>query len=184
VADWTLDELVRRACDALAAQDVRVPNGRVTPLPDRRVVRWYSTIGLVDRPAAYRGRTALYGSRHLLQVVAVKRRQAEGRSIAEIQAELAGATDSTLRKVAQLPQPTEPAGSQLSRPRFWTQPAAAPATADHAAAPASLLYGVTLHPGVTLMLPGQPGADDLTEIRAAARPLLDLLARRGLLTEG
>jgi DNA-binding transcriptional MerR regulator len=179
MADWTLDELVRRACDALAAQDVRVPNGRVTPLPDRRVVRWYSTIGLVDRPAAYRGRTALYGSRHLLQVVAVKRRQAEGRSIAEIQAELAGATDSTLRKVAQLPQPTEPAGSQLSRPRFWTQPAAAPATA-----PASQRHGVTLHPGVTLMLPGQPGADDLTEIRAAARPLLDLLARRGLLNEG
>ena len=49
---------------------------------------------------------------------------------------------------------------------------------------AGLLYGVTLHSGVTLMLPRQPGTDDLTDIRAAARPLLDLLARRGLLTEG
>jgi hypothetical protein len=29
------------------------------------------------------GRTALYGPRHLLQVVAVKRRQAQGRSLAE-----------------------------------------------------------------------------------------------------
>jgi DNA-binding transcriptional MerR regulator len=239
MADWTLDELVRRACEALAAQEVRVPNGRVTPLPDRRVVRWYSTIGLVDRPAAYRGRTALYGPRHLLQVVAVKRRQAQGRSIAEIQAELAGATDRTLREVAQIPEPvpgpaaqvSEPVGAHPARPRFWAEPSAAAHQSDGAGRPdgaapdraasdgaapdraaqrpgadqpaaahqadgadrrtgagrpddAGLLYGVTLHPGVTLMLPRQPGTDDLTDIRAAARPLLDLLARRGLLTEG
>ena len=76
------------------------PNGRVRDVPDRRTVRWYTTIGLVDRPAAMRGRTALYGTRHLLQVVAVKRLQARGLSIAEIQAELIGATDATLRRVA------------------------------------------------------------------------------------
>ena len=76
------------------------PNGRVRDVPDRRTVRWYTTIGLVDRPAAMRGRTALYGTRHLLQVVAVKRLQARGLSIAEIQAELIGATNATLRRVA------------------------------------------------------------------------------------
>jgi DNA-binding transcriptional MerR regulator len=177
MAEWTLDELVRRAGEALAAQDVRVPNGRVTPLPDRRVVRWYSTIGLVDRPLAYRGRTALYGPRHLLQVVAVKRRQAEGRSLAEIQAELTGATDSTLREVAQIP---DLHGAPVSRGRFWAEPPPSPAPVDEREE-TGLLYGVALQPGVTLVLPAQPSADDLTEIRAAARPLLDLLARRGLL---
>lgn len=184
-ATWTLDELVQRAGDALSGQEMRVPNGRVTPLPDRRVVRWYSTIGLVDRPLSYRGRTALYGPRHLLQVVAVKRRQAEGRSLAEIQAELTGATDRTLREIAQLPHLAEPpdgVAAPAPRPRFWSAPSAA---SPAAATPRpSVLYAVELRPGVTLTLPIQPGPDDLTEIRAAARPLLDLLARRGLLPAG
>src|SRR6516162_11825075 len=102
-ASWTLDELVRRVAHSLADPAYPgAPNGRVRDLPDRRVVRWYTTTGLVDRPAM-QGRTALYNARHLLQIVAVKRRQAEGRSLAEIQAELAGATDETLRRVAAVP---------------------------------------------------------------------------------
>ena len=100
---WTLDELVRRATQALAADDVRAPNGRVRDLPDGRAIRWYATIGLVDRPLASRGRVARYGPRHLRQVVAVKRRQAQGRTLAVIQAELAGATDATLAAVARVP---------------------------------------------------------------------------------
>ncbi len=100
---WTLDELVRRAALALAADDVRAPNGRVRDLPDGRAIRWYATIGLVDRPLASRGRTARYGPRHLRQVVAVKRRQAQGRTLAEIQAELAGATDAALAAAAHVP---------------------------------------------------------------------------------
>jgi DNA-binding transcriptional MerR regulator len=100
-ARWTLDELVRRVAAALAGPAYPgAPNRRVRDVPDRRAVRWYATIGLVDRPAAMQGRTALYGTRHLLQIVAIKRRQAEGRSLAEIQAELAGATNETLRRVA------------------------------------------------------------------------------------
>ena len=104
-ASWTLDELVRRVADTLADPAYPgAPNGRVRDLPDRRAVRWYTTTGLVDRPAM-QGRAALYNARHLLQIVAVKRRQAEGRSLAEIQAELAGATDETLRRVAAVPDP-------------------------------------------------------------------------------
>ena len=83
---WTLDELAGRVARALAADDVRVPNARITEIPNGRVIRWYATIGLVDRPLAARGRTALYGPRHLLQLVAVKRRQADGLTLAQIQA--------------------------------------------------------------------------------------------------
>ncbi len=103
VGDWTLDELAGRVAEALAVGDIRAPNGRVTEVPDGRVIRWYATIGLVDRPSAMRGRTALYGPRHLLQLVAIKRLQAQGRSLAEIQADLAGATDLTLRRLAAVP---------------------------------------------------------------------------------
>ena len=70
---WTLDELAERVETALAVDYHGQPSGRVRAVPDRRAIRWYTTIGLIDRPVAHRGRTALYGPRHLLQLVAVKR---------------------------------------------------------------------------------------------------------------
>jgi DNA-binding transcriptional MerR regulator len=183
--EWTIAELAERV--AAAIDGVRAPNGRVTVRPDERMIRWYATIGLVDRPHGFRGRTALYGRRHLLQLAAIKRRQAEGRSLAEIQAELAGATDDALASVA------EPGGTQAARPRFWLQrPGPAPvepaamelAAAEPAAAESvDLLYAVPLHPAATLVLRTAPDHDDLAALSAAARPLLDALDARGLLTQ-
>jgi hypothetical protein len=199
-ASWTLDELVRRVAAGLAGPAYPgAPNGRVRELPDRRVVRWYTTTGLVDRPAM-QGRTALYNTRHLLQIVAVKRRQAEGRSLAEIQAELAGATDETLRRVAAVPDDliaTEPARPQESpqaarRSRFWADPPAAVEPValgiGGGADTVTKLAAVSLPGGALLLLParpdhsGRPDEDDIHAIHAAARPLLELLAERGLLS--
>jgi DNA-binding transcriptional MerR regulator len=100
---WTLDELAERVDTALAVDYHGQPSGRVRAVPDRRAIRWYTTIGLIDRPVAHRGRTALYGPRHLLQLVAVKRLQASGLPLVSIQQELAGATDTQLARVARLP---------------------------------------------------------------------------------
>lgn len=184
-AGWTIDELAQRAADALASEGVHAPNGRVTAAPDRRVIRWYATIGLLDRPLRHPGRTARYGPRHLLQLVAVKRRQAEGHSLAAIQAELAGATDATLRRVAGVPdQDTDlPAGTgEVSvdghRTGFWR---AVPIAPDSPVVP---VYPVPLHPDATLTLAAAPDPADLAAIHAAAAPLLDLLAARGLLPTG
>jgi hypothetical protein len=196
---WTLGELVGRVGEALAAADVKAPNGRVTGLPDARVIRWYATIGLVDRPLGARGRTALYGPRHLLQLVAVKRLQAQGRTLAEIQFELAGATEDTLRRVAALPEPSSAA--KTGDARFWAKPPTvaptpaiappAPATtpavpATAAAVPATTaaepaVYGLTLGGGALLLVPSAAAGQHAEAIRAAARPLLDLLAANGLL---
>ena len=199
-ASWTLDELVRRVAAALAGSAYPgAPNGRVRELPDRRVVRWYTTTGLVDRPVM-QGRTAQYGRRHLQQIVAVKRRQAAGRSLAEIQAELAGATDETLRRVAAVPdelvvaehRPEEPSPSSSRRNRFWADPPAAAQPAALAsgrgADTVARLTAVSLPGGAQLLLPaqpdqgGRPDENDIHAIQAAARPLLDLLADRGLLS--
>jgi hypothetical protein len=183
---WTLDELVERVRAALAeAEYPGAPNGRVRDVPDRRAIRWYATTGLVDRPAAMRGRVALYGPRHLLQLVAVKRRQAEGRSLAEIQGELAGATDATLAGIARVPDDLLTAAAEpptVTRRRFWADPPAtepAPDTDDDSVA--TTLTGVPLGAGAVLLLPVPPRPDDLPAISAAARPLLDVLADRGLL---
>jgi hypothetical protein len=198
-ASWTLDELVRRVAVGLADPAYPgAPNGRVREVPDRRAVRWYTTTGLVDRPTM-QGRTALYGTRQLLQVVAVKRRQAEGRSLAEIQAELAGATNETLRRVAAVPDdvivaasarpPEQPAPVRAGRRnRFWADPpAAAEPLANGGADTVTRLAAVPLPGGALLMLPagsddsGRPDEEDIHAIHAAARPLLELLAERGLL---
>jgi DNA-binding transcriptional MerR regulator len=134
--DWTIKELARRAEAALSNQAMQ-PSARVRDVPDERLIRWYATIGLLDPPHR-EGRAAWYGPRHLLQLVAIKRRQAAGRSLAEVQAELFGATDETLRSIAQIPDavhllPDGGAGSRRSaapsrpertRTRFWAQHAA------------------------------------------------------------
>jgi hypothetical protein len=145
---WTILELAELAAETLAAAQPAVPsgggvapsgparaNGRVRDVPNERLVRWYVTVGLVDPPLSRRGRVAQYGRRHLLQLVAVKRRQAEGRSLAEIQAELAGATDEALAAVARVPD-ARPAPEALpaAPARFWARQARTPGPAAAARA--------------------------------------------------
>ncbi|MGH8881250.1 MAG: MerR family transcriptional regulator [Stackebrandtia sp.] len=102
-ARWPIGELARRVAAALAVGYDGPGNARVRGVPDVRSIRWYATIGLLDKPTAFRGRTALYGPRHLRQVVAVKRRQAAGATLAQIQVELAGAPDERLASLAKVP---------------------------------------------------------------------------------
>ncbi len=207
---WTIAELAGLAAETLAAAGPAEPapgqgraDGRVRDVPNERLVRWYVTVGLVDPPLSRRGRVARYGRRHLLQLVAVKRRQAEGRSLAEIQAELAGATDETLAAVARVPgtKPT-PQARPAAPARFWTRqpgPGADPHEADagrpsegasgcdvnrrRASPVGGIVHGVRLAAGVTLLLEGtdrEPGPEDVTGIIEAAGPLLEELDRRQL----
>src|SRR5689334_3479716 len=156
--EWTLDELAARVAEALDGPAYPgAPNGRVRDVPDARAIRWYSTIGLVDRPSGMRGRTALYGPRHLLQLVAVKRRQAQGVKLADIQAELAGAPDDDLRRIAQLSTapPAAPKPQPATRAKFWAErpaPAAEPRPRT--------LGGVDLGGGALLVLPRVPTEAD------------------------
>jgi len=128
-------------------------NGRVRDVPNERLIRWYVTVGLVDPPLSRRGRVARYGRRHLLQLVAVKRRQAEGRSLAEIQAELAGATDETLAEVAHVPDARPAPEAPLGAPaRFWARRLEAP-DADRPGQPVPVAAEQRGQPG-----PGAAGA--------------------------
>jgi hypothetical protein len=143
------------------------------------------------------GRSARYGPRHLLQLVAVKRRQAQGRTLAQIQAELTGATDETLRRIARVPDEllaqADPAAQPdpAARGRFWTaaatptQPASLLPPRIHrppvGPSPVALRYQVDLPGGATLGLPRPPTPQDLAALVAAAGPLLSTLAACGLL---
>lgn len=206
---YTLDELAGLVEAALAVDYPGAPTGRVRDVPDPRAIRWYVTRGLVDRPAASRGRVALYGRRHLLQLVAIKRRQAQGRSLADIQAELTGVTDAALAEVARLPtgntvdaRPApvlapESGPAPGSAPGSATATGSGPGSASTASGPARerfwaerpepgappdsvALRGIRLAPGVTLLIEdGAACPVDPRAVRAAARPLLELLASGG-----
>ena len=97
---WTIQQLSDEVSRALGGDYSGVSNGRVRDVPDLRTIRYYTTLGLLDRAAEMRGRTAFYGGRHLLQLVAIKRLQAQGLSLAQVQRQLAGAPDAVLRKLS------------------------------------------------------------------------------------
>lgn len=192
---WTLEQLPDRVAKLLSDNYDGQTNGRVRELPNSRTIRWYTTIGLVDRPVATRGRTAMYGPRHLLQLAAVKRLQAAGHTLAEIQERLLGATDDQLADLAQVPRmditwtraPVRVGG-------FWRSAAhpdetttadtvTANVTDSETESVASPVHGLRLGDSVTVVLNAatrSPDADELAAIEAAAAPLLDLLDRIGL----
>ena len=97
---WTIHQLSAEVERALAVDYEGSRNGRVRDIPDLRTIRYYTTAGLLERPAEMRGRTALYGRRHLLQLVAIKKLQVRGLSLTQVQERIAGATDATLRRLA------------------------------------------------------------------------------------
>ena len=137
---WRLNRLValtnRIIDDSSLPDDV---SGRVQWKPTVRVARYYTTIGLLDRPAEMRGRTAYYGERHLLQLLAIKALQLSGFSLKEIEQRLAGLSNRKLKETSglsedwsvkeMLPVPKEEKeevkrkiraiGVRLDRGKFW-----------------------------------------------------------------
>jgi DNA-binding transcriptional MerR regulator len=198
---WTLDELCAQVALALARDYPGQASGRVREVPDRRTIRFYTTLGLVDRPARHpsgRGRAALYGLRHLRQLVAIKRLQADGFSLTEVQARLVGQTDAVLAELARLPGvPPEPDPELEDRREgaFWKESPAPAAGEDGRAegvGPLSgspkpgPLVGVPLADGATLLVGAARPLDDhdVEALRAAAAPLLRLLEARRILPGG
>lgn len=136
---WTIDELSARVAVALAANYAGPPNHRVRDVPDLRTIRYYTTLGLIDRPVEMDGRTALYGRRHLMQLVAIKRLQARGLSLAEVQERLLGLTVASLAALARLPADIDATvarsdGSARARSKAVRAMAARQAAGDRAAA--------------------------------------------------
>jgi DNA-binding transcriptional MerR regulator len=166
---WTLPDLVTEAARRIAALPPP-KNGQVRAVPDERTVRYYATLGLLDRPLAMRGRTALYGPRHVAQVVAIKRLQSAGRSLAEIQELWPSLDDGSLARMTGIAIPDQP---RTARAEFWK------------ARPVGPQLRIELAPGVALVLTSANHLDasDLRAIRAAAEPLVAELAKRGTLEE-
>lgn len=104
-----------------------------------RVIRYYTTLGLLDRALERRGKYMLYGARHLFQLLAIKKLQSQGLSLAQVQARLLGANDQEMAEFLEMPggwlelvqehqlQPPPPnPPPRPERTDFWMQPAPKP----------------------------------------------------------
>jgi hypothetical protein len=202
---YTIAELADASAAALDALGIAARNGQVRDRPDVRTIRYYGTLSLIDPPAEMTGRTARYGGRHLLQVLAVKAAQARGDSLADAQRTLVGASDEELRSaigpglpaaLAAVPSPVRAAappgadGSREAAHPFWRTSPAPPTAPVPAAEPVAEVpemaprpfVAVPLDAGATLLIEGTViGAIDTAALRAAAGPLLAYLTEAGLL---
>jgi DNA-binding transcriptional MerR regulator len=204
---WTLPELVAEAARRIAALPAP-KNGQVRAVPDERTIRYYAALGLLDRPAAMKGRTALYTARHLAQVVAIKRLQSSGKSLAEIDALWPTLDDGSLSRMTGVPVAAK---ARAARAEFWKKGlrtsdlglrteteaelatnVSSPVPEPEVRSPKSevALHGrlelrLELAPGVTLALTATNHLtpSDLRAIRAAAEPLIAELARRSSMEE-
>jgi DNA-binding transcriptional MerR regulator len=96
--DLSLGDLVAEVQQTLRRLGIedRGPDGRVAAVPDARTVRYYTTLGLVDRPRIV-DREARYRGRHVLQLAAIKRLQSTGARLADVQRRLYGRSDAELQ---------------------------------------------------------------------------------------
>jgi DNA-binding transcriptional MerR regulator len=198
---WTIAELTERVAVAVARA------GLGGKSPDERAIRYYTTLGLLER-ARLRGRTAYYGARHLAQIVAIKRLQADGASLAEIQQVLPTLADGELSALTGVELVAR--AMPTARRDFWRAPALesiaatdaieAPVATDAIDPPAASSAALAdrdappivstfvaeqrleLMPGVHLTIAARrtPTDGDADALRAAAVDLLAELVRRHL----
>jgi DNA-binding transcriptional MerR regulator len=97
-----LEELSGRVAEELGGRGLlgAAPDARVSAAPDGRTVRYYTTLGLIDRPRI-EGRQAQYGERHLVQLLAIKALQALELPLAQIQQRLYGRSDGELKALVE-----------------------------------------------------------------------------------
>ncbi len=154
-AELTLEDLVTAAARLVKRLDVRPDDGRVAVEPDARGVRYYQGIGVLDRPLRYDGRRAVYGFRHLLQLLAVKRLQQEGHPLHLIQQSLAGRPTAALEQaLATMLAGGHPGAAHGPDSEDTPTPmrlAAEPPVAAAATGPAALI-AARVSPGVTITI--------------------------------
>jgi DNA-binding transcriptional MerR regulator len=90
----TIDEFTNEVVRLLKENDLfgNQQDNRVSAAPDMRTIRYYTTLGLLDRPVM-QGRIAKYSRRHVLQMLAIKTLQLVSLPLAEIQQQLYGLSE-------------------------------------------------------------------------------------------
>jgi DNA-binding transcriptional MerR regulator len=177
-------ELAAEAAKILAESGLAQARGTVSDVPDERTIRYYLAEGLVSPAEEKQGTASVFGYRHLLQLLAVKKLQSEHlpirkirelverREVRELERLLGlerGASSknealSYLEKLLTKPQPANPASSagrlnfSSAAPLSMPQSAAAPPSSSMAQSSGSSSGGawerIEIEPGLELHIQG------------------------------
>lgn len=93
---WKLEELAEKSRHFLGQGG---ESNRIQWKPNGRQIRYYTTLGLLDKPEGGRGQGVTYGPKHLLQLIAIKRLQHQGFTLADIQPILSGLSSRKLTEL-------------------------------------------------------------------------------------
>lgn len=91
--------LAVEAAKILSESGLAQERGTVTEVPDERTVRYYLTEGLVSPAENKQGTASVFGYRHLLQLLVVKKLQAEHLPIRKIRDLVEGRTERELERL-------------------------------------------------------------------------------------
>lgn len=151
---WTISELAEQSTQYLQEDG---ESNRIRWTPNGRQIRYYTTLGLLDKPFGGRGYGNTYDLKHLLQLLAIKQLQHQGMKLAEIQPMLAGLSTQRLCDLlgfnpqwVEQPEPLQENGGERAESDFWAvvPPLAPPPSHDEG----ELHTHLKLGPGATLVL--------------------------------
>ena len=91
-----LPEFAQTGARILAEMGLEQARGTVTSVPDERTIRYYMAEGLVESPGEKQGTASVFGYVNLLQLLAVKKLQAEHLPIRKIRELVAGKSEQEL----------------------------------------------------------------------------------------
>jgi DNA-binding transcriptional MerR regulator len=153
-----LPEFARVGGQILAELQLEQQRGTVTSVPDERTIRYYLAEGLIQTPEERQGTASVFGYLHLLQLLTVKKLQAEHLPIRKIRELVAGKSEQELETLIGV---RGPSGKKTEAKRYLEsllasapmpppiETSAAPPPQDFAAAPHSW-QRVEIEPGLEL----------------------------------
>ncbi len=94
-----LPEFAQVGARVVSELDLEQERGTVTAVPDERTIRYYLSEGLIQAPDEKHGTASVFGYVHLLQLVVVKKLQAEHLPIRKIRELAAGRDEHELESL-------------------------------------------------------------------------------------
>lgn len=91
-----LPEFAQVAARIVSELELEQQRGTVTSVPDERTIRYYLSEGLIQPPEEKQGTASVFGYQHLLQLVVVKKLQAEHLPIRKIRELVTGKEEHEL----------------------------------------------------------------------------------------
>ena len=113
-----LPEFARAGEQILAEMGLEQARGTVTSVPDERTIRYYMAEGLVQTPEEKQGTASVFGYLNLLQLLTVKKLQAEHLPIRKIRELVAGKSEQELETLLGLGSTAEKKSRESEAKRY------------------------------------------------------------------